>query len=70
MENMKNLKSGKFEEIDPNEACLILDEEINIDDGIAISDFKPSNLLNRKITLIGKIKTSRLMFLNELYAVH
>jgi len=55
MENMKQLKSAKFDEIDPEEACLILDEQINIDEGIAISDLKPSNLLNRKIYLIGKI---------------
>ena len=67
---MKQLKSAKFDEIDPEEACLILDEQINIDEGIAISDLKPSNLLNRKIYLIGKIKESRLKFLNELYGVH
>lgn len=56
---------------DLSDACEILDDRlVNIDEGIAINDYKPSHLLQKKMSLIKSIKESRLRYLHELYAVH
>lgn len=55
---------------DLSDDMLLLDENINIDEGIAVKDYKPSHLLEKKMKLIGQIKECRLKYLRERHTVH
>lgn len=61
---------GSLGDLGLSEEEDVLDDKINIDEGIAIKDYKPSHLLEKKVTIIRQIKDSRLNYLRELFTVH
>lgn len=63
-------RDRSFGDSDLSEDLLLLDENVKIDEGIAVKDYKPSHLLAKKMKLISQIKQCRLNCLRERHTAH